>query len=132
MDNLVFGRLPHKSPQGISARRDAIVPGPGRSVRNQERPGRSGDALTLALEQRVDNISPVLLRAGKVMGAKRVDAFCSVILPAALPSFVGGLVQGWALASRSLLAGEIIGGIAGYSLGQQLAANDDLVDAAAV
>ena len=69
----------------------------------------------------VDNISPVLLRAGKVLGAKRLDSFRYVILPAALPSFVGGLKQGWAFAWRSLLAGEIIGGIAGYSLGQQLA-----------
>ena len=61
----------------------------------------------------IDNISPVLLRAGKVLGAKRLDAFRYVILPAALPSFVGGLKQGWAFAWRSLLAGEIIGGIAG-------------------
>jgi len=80
----------------------------------------------------VDNINPVLLRAGKVLGAKRVDSFRYVILPAALPAFVGGLKQGWAFAWRSLLAGEIIGGIAGYSLGQQLAANRDLADAAGV
>jgi NitT/TauT family transport system permease protein len=80
----------------------------------------------------VDNISPVLLRAGKVLGAKRLDAFRYVVLPAALPSFVGGLKQGWAFAWRSLLAGEIIGGIAGYSLGQQLAANRDVADAAGV
>ena len=80
----------------------------------------------------VDNISPVLLRAGKVLGAKRFDSFRYVILPAALPSFVGGLKQGWAFAWRSLLAGEIIGGIAGYSLGQQLAANRDNADAAGV
>jgi NitT/TauT family transport system permease protein len=78
----------------------------------------------------VDNISPVLLRAGKVLGAKRLDAFRYVILPAALPSFVGGLKQGWAFAWRSLLAGEIIGGITGYSLGQQLAINRDNADAA--
>ena len=78
----------------------------------------------------VDNISPVLLRAGKVLGAKRFDSFRYVILPAALPSFVGGLKQGWAFAWRSLLAGEIIGGITGYSLGQQLAVNRDNADAA--
>ena len=80
----------------------------------------------------VDNISPVLLRAGNVLGAKRFDSFRYVILPAALPSFVGGLKQGWAFAWRSLLAGEIIGGIAGYSLGQQLAINRDNADAAGV
>jgi NitT/TauT family transport system permease protein len=80
----------------------------------------------------VDNISPVLLRAGKVLGAKRIDSFRYVILPAALPSFAGGLKQGWAFAWRSLLAAEIIGGIAGFSLGQQLAVNRDNGDAAGV
>jgi NitT/TauT family transport system permease protein len=60
-----------------------------------------------------------------VLGAKRLDAFRWVILPAALPTFVGGLKQGWAFAWRSLLAGEIIGGIGGYSLGQQLAVSRD-------
>jgi NitT/TauT family transport system permease protein len=80
----------------------------------------------------VDNISPVLLRAGKVLGAKRLDSFRYVILPAALPSFVGGLKQGWAFAWRSLLAGEIIGGIAGFSLGQQLKANQEVIDPAGI
>jgi NitT/TauT family transport system permease protein len=78
----------------------------------------------------VDNVNPVLLRAGKVLGAKRLDSFRYVILPAAFPTFLGGLKQGWAFAWRSLLAGEIIGGIAGYSLGQQLAANRDFGDVA--
>jgi NitT/TauT family transport system permease protein len=69
----------------------------------------------------IDNISPVLLRAGKVMGARRFTAFRTVILPAAMPSFIGGLKQGWAFAWRSLLAGELIVQISGkYSLGQQL------------
>jgi len=69
----------------------------------------------------IDNISPVLLRAGKVMGARRFTAFRTVILPAAMPSFIGGLKQGWAFAWRSLLAGELIVLIPGkFSLGQQL------------
>jgi NitT/TauT family transport system permease protein len=69
----------------------------------------------------IDNISPVLLRAGRVMGARRFTAFRTVILPAAMPSFIGGLKQGWAFAWRSLLAGELIVLIPGkFSLGQQL------------
>jgi len=69
----------------------------------------------------IDNIAPVLLRAGKVMGARRFTAFRTVILPAAMPSFIGGLKQGWAFAWRSLLAGELIVLIPGkFSLGQQL------------
>jgi NitT/TauT family transport system permease protein len=69
----------------------------------------------------IDNIPPVLLRASRVLGAKRFAAFRSVILPAAMPSFIGGLKQGWAFAWRSLLAGELIVLIPGkFSLGQQL------------
>jgi NitT/TauT family transport system permease protein len=69
----------------------------------------------------IDNISPVLLRAGKVMGARRFTAFRTVILPAAMPSFIGGLKQGWAFAWRSLLAGELLVLIPGkFTIGQQL------------
>jgi NitT/TauT family transport system permease protein len=78
----------------------------------------------------IDNISPVLLRAGKVMGARRFTAFRTVILPAAMPSFIGGLKQGWAFAWRSLLAGELIVLIPGrFSLGQQLDTARQLADA---
>lgn len=69
----------------------------------------------------IDNIPPLLLRAGRVLGARGFAAFRHVILPAALPSFVGGLKQGWAFAWRSLLAGELIAVIPGTrSLGVEL------------
>jgi NitT/TauT family transport system permease protein len=61
----------------------------------------------------VDHIQPTLLRAGKVMGARRWSNLRHVVLPAALPSFVAGLKQGWAFAWRSLLAGELLVIIAG-------------------
>jgi NitT/TauT family transport system permease protein len=81
----------------------------------------------------IDHIQPILLRAGRVLGAKRWSAFRHVILPAALPSFVAGLKQGWAFAWRSLLAGELIVLIPGqFSLGQQLDANRQLGDSAGV
>jgi sulfonate transport system permease protein len=81
----------------------------------------------------IDNISPVLLRAGLVLGARRFAAFRSVILPAAMPSFIGGLKQGWAFAWRSLLAGELIVLIPGkFSLGQQLDVNRLNLDVAGV
>jgi NitT/TauT family transport system permease protein len=81
----------------------------------------------------IDNISPVLLRAGRVLGARRLSAFWNVILPAAMPSFIGGLKQGWAFAWRSLLAGELIVLIPGkFSLGQQLDVARQLIDAPAI
>ena len=81
----------------------------------------------------IDHIQPILLRAGRVLGARRWRAFRYVILPAALPSFVAGLKQGWAFAWRSLLAGELIVLIPGnFSLGQQLDANRQLADSPGV
>jgi NitT/TauT family transport system permease protein len=56
----------------------------------------------------VDHIPRILLRAGQVMGARGVDRYRHVILPASLPSFIGGLKQGWAFAWRSLMAGELL------------------------
>jgi NitT/TauT family transport system permease protein len=77
----------------------------------------------------VDHIPPVLTRAGRVLGAKGIDAYRYVILPAAMPSFVAGLKQGWAFAWRSLMAGELIVVIAHRtSLGQLLQVNRDLAD----
>jgi len=77
----------------------------------------------------VDHIPPVLTRAGRVLGARGLAAYRYVILPAALPSFMGGLKQGWAFAWRSLMAGELIVVIANHSsLGQLLQVNRELAD----
>lgn len=77
----------------------------------------------------IDHIPPVLTRAGRVLGARGVDSYRYVILPAALPAFVGGLKQGWAFAWRSLMAGELIVVIANRtSLGQLLQVDRDLAD----
>jgi NitT/TauT family transport system permease protein len=78
----------------------------------------------------VDHVQPLLVRVGRVMGARGLSLYRHVILPAALPSFVGGLKQGWAFAWRSLMAGEIIG-IVGHqlSIGQQIQFARDFADA---
>jgi NitT/TauT family transport system permease protein len=69
----------------------------------------------------IDNIPPLWLRAGKVLGARGTATLRHVVLPAALPAFVAGLKQGWAFAWRSLLAGELLVQIPGtFSLGQRL------------
>jgi NitT/TauT family transport system permease protein len=78
----------------------------------------------------VDHVQPVLVRVGHVMGARGLSLYRHVILPAALPSFVGGLKQGWAFAWRSLMAGEIIVIVShSPSLGQQIHFAHDLADA---
>jgi NitT/TauT family transport system permease protein len=77
----------------------------------------------------VDHVEPLLIRVGRVMGARGLRLYRHVILPAALPSFVGGLKQGWAFAWRSLMAGELIVAVRSEpSLGQQLRAAQNLAD----
>jgi sulfonate transport system permease protein len=81
----------------------------------------------------IDNIPPLLLRAGRVLGARGWRSLFYVVLPAALPSFVGGLKQGWAFAWRSLLAGELLVLISGkHTLGEQLEFNRQFADATGV
>jgi len=78
----------------------------------------------------VDHIPTILLRAGKVLGARGLSAWRHVVLPAALPSFVSGLKQGWAFAWRSLMAGELLVMIASRpSIGFRLDNARELSDA---
>ena len=78
----------------------------------------------------VDHIPPVLLRAGSILGAKGLTSWRHVVLPAALPSFVAGLKQGWAFAWRSLMAGELLVIIAARpSIGVELAYAREFVKA---
>jgi NitT/TauT family transport system permease protein len=56
----------------------------------------------------IDHIPPLLLRAGRVLGARGFASLRHVILPAALPGYVAGLKQGWAFSWRSLMAGELL------------------------
>jgi sulfonate transport system permease protein len=79
----------------------------------------------------VDHIPPLLLRAGRVMGARGVSSLRHVVLPAALPTYVAGLKQGWAFMWRSLLAGELLSDIgARSSIGASMQNARDLNDAA--
>jgi NitT/TauT family transport system permease protein len=88
-------------------------------------------AIANGLLSGVDHVEPLLVRVGRVMGARGLGLYRHVILPAALPSFIGGLKQGWAFAWRSLMAGELILAFVGQqpSLGQQLRSAQNLADA---
>jgi NitT/TauT family transport system permease protein len=61
----------------------------------------------------IDEVPPNLLRAGHMLGARGVDRYRYVVLPAAMPSYVSGLKQGWAFSWRSLLAGELLVSVPG-------------------
>jgi NitT/TauT family transport system permease protein len=87
-------------------------------------------AIAAGLLNGVDHVQPLLIRVGRVMGARGLGLYWHVILPAALPAFVGGLKQGWAFAWRSLMAGEIIVIVShSPSIGQQIQFARDLADA---
>lgn len=78
----------------------------------------------------VDQIPPQYRRVGQILGASRWEMAVNVVLPAALPGYVGGLKQGWAFSWRSLMAAEIIamGGSLGFGLGSLLEQGRQLSD----
>jgi NitT/TauT family transport system permease protein len=74
----------------------------------------------------IDAVPPVLLRAGHVLGARGINRYRHIVLPAALPGYVAGIRQAWAFAWRSLMAGElIVPGHGSSSLGLLLAGYQD-------
>ncbi len=78
-------------------------------------------SLVIATEYGVSTIPPLYIRAAQVMGSKGFHLWLKVILPAAFPSIVGGMKQGWAFAWRSLMAAEIyVTILTGFGLGQLL------------
>jgi len=56
----------------------------------------------------VKNVPLLYLRAGRNMGARGRVLLWEVVLPAALPSILSGMKQGWSFAWRSLMAGELL------------------------
>ena len=62
----------------------------------------------------IDNVPPGLLRAGRVLGARGVRLERHVVLPAALPSALQGLKQGWAFAWHALMTAEFLVLIPGH------------------
>ena len=70
----------------------------------------------------MDQIPPIYLRAGQIMGAKGFGRTWRIVLPAAWPGYLAGLEQGWAFSWRSLMAAELIAvsPALGPGLGQML------------
>ena len=83
-------------------------------------------AVATAIESSIKNISPIYKKAAQTMGADGMKLYFSVILPAAFPSIISGLKQGWSFAWRALIAGEMISASTG--LGQVLMVGRDLAD----
>jgi NitT/TauT family transport system permease protein len=88
-------------------------------------------AIAIATVASVRQVSPLLVRAGRTLGAGGWELYRHVVVPAAIPGYVQGLRQGWVFAWRSLLAAEIIirGGV---GLGHALTKAGGHFDAASI
>ena len=67
-----------------------------------------------ALLSGLDQVQPILIRAGKTLGARRLTLVRHVVLPAAFPSVVTALQQGWAFTWRTLMTAEVLIPVAGH------------------
>jgi len=66
-----------------------------------------------AIVSGLDQVQPILIRAGRTLGARRLTLIRHVILPAAFPSIVTALQQGWAFTWRTLMTAEVLIPVAG-------------------
>lgn len=87
-------------------------------------------ATVVTVADGIRNVSPLLARAGRTLGANGPRLYFSVLLPAALPGIITGLKVGWGFAWRSLMAAELIVNFGG--LGFLLQRDREFGDAAGV
>ncbi len=81
----------------------------------------------------IDYVPPLLTKVGQTMGARGLKLYRLVVAPAALPSVVAGLKQGWAFAWRSLMAGELLVIVPGHpSIGSDLENSRQFLEATGV
>ena len=78
----------------------------------------------------IGQIPPLYAKVGQVLGARGLNSIRFIVMPAALPGYLGGLRQGWAFAWRSLMAAELIAYSPklGLGLGQMLDQGRELSD----
>jgi NitT/TauT family transport system permease protein len=78
----------------------------------------------------LDQVPPLHVRVGRVLGARGLTMARLVLMPAALPTYLSGLKQGWAFSWRSLMAAELItqSPQLGLGLGQLLDRGRELSD----
>jgi len=83
-------------------------------------------SISMAVVSGIKNVPPLFIRAAKTMGAKGWHSYTTVVIPAALPSIISGMKQGWSFAWRALMAGELLTPTSG--LGYVLIMGRDLHD----
>ncbi len=75
----------------------------------------------------VRQVPPLIARAAKTMGARGLNYFIFVVIPAAVPKIVDGLRLAWAFGWRALMAGELLTSVSGLGgLLNEVAKNQQL------
>jgi NitT/TauT family transport system permease protein len=88
-------------------------------------------AVAIGTAAAVRMVPPSLVRAGRTLGARGWALYGRVVLPAAVPGYMAGLQQAWAIAWRALMAAELI--VAGArGLGHLIARSSALYDTSLV
>ncbi|WP_209702960.1 ABC transporter permease [Clostridium algifaecis] len=83
-------------------------------------------AIAIATESGIKNVNPLYVRAARTMGARGLKLYKNVVVPAAMPSIITGMKQGWSFAWRALMSAEMMSATKG--LGQVLMVGRDLAD----
>lgn len=65
-------------------------------------------SMATATQTSINHIPEVWIRAGKNMGAGGYKLYWHVLIPAAFPTLLEGLRQGWTFSWRSLMGGELL------------------------
>ena len=65
-------------------------------------------AVAIGTAAAVRMVPPHLVRAGRTLGARGWVLYGRVVLPAAVPGYIAGLQQAWAIAWRALMAAELL------------------------
>jgi NitT/TauT family transport system permease protein len=65
-------------------------------------------AIAIATAASLRLVPPILVRAGRTLGARGWTLYRGVVLPAAVPGYWAGLQQAWAIAWRALMAAELL------------------------
>ncbi|WP_431780198.1 ABC transporter permease [Streptomyces chumphonensis] len=80
----------------------------------------------------IDQVPPLLLRAGRSMGARGPSGALHILLPAALPGLIAALRQGWTFGWRALMTAELITATPLPGIGRMLAEGNEAASMSAV
>jgi NitT/TauT family transport system permease protein len=92
----------------------------------------SAFAMAIGFRDGLRTIPPVYEKAGLMMGARGVQLYWRVLLPASMPGLVTSLRQGFSFAWRSLMGAELIFMVKGQGVGYLLHQGREFSDIAQV